>query len=133
MSRILHHLSLPVSNLKRSAEMYDAALARLGFRRVAEAPGFIGYGTEPGRDRFALMEIPYVRSAQAGFHLAFGADSTANVDAFHDAACSHGALDNGLPGPRPHYGDGYYAAFVLDPDGHHLEAVYNPHGEEGKA
>ena len=133
MSRILHHLSLPVSNLKRSAEMYDAALARLGFRRVAEAPGFIGYGTEAGRDQFALMEVAEVQSAQAGFHLAFGADSTANVDAFHEAACSHGADDNGSPGLRPHYGGGYYAAFVLDPDGHHLEAVYNPRTEAGKA
>lgn len=129
MSRILHHLSLPVSNLKRSAEMYDAALARLGLRRVAEAPGFIGYGTEAGRARFALMEVADVPMAPAGFHLAFGADSPADVDAFHDAACAHGARDNGAPGLRPHYGDNYYAAFVLDPDGHHLEAVNNPHGE----
>ena len=75
--------------------------------------------------------IDQVHLTETGFHLAFAADSVADVDAFHDAACSNGARDNGAPGPRPQYGDSYYAAFVIDPDGHHLEAVNNPHSEDG--
>ena len=61
----------------------------------------------------------------AGFHLAFGAPSREAIDAFHARGLAAGGLDNGRPGPRPAYGKHYYAAFVIDPDGHHLEAVSN--------
>jgi predicted lactoylglutathione lyase len=60
-----------------------------------------------------------------GFHLALAAPSRLAVASFHNAALEHGGIDNGGPGPRPDYGPNYYAAFVVDPDGHHLEAVYN--------
>jgi len=60
-----------------------------------------------------------------GFHLAFTASDRAAVDAFHAAALRHGGADNGPPGLRPHYGPGYYAAFVIDPDGYRIEAVIN--------
>jgi catechol 2,3-dioxygenase-like lactoylglutathione lyase family enzyme len=59
-----------------------------------------------------------------GFHLAFDAASRASVDRFHAAALAAGGTDEGGPGPRPHYGATYYAAFVRDPDGHKLEAVH---------
>ena len=58
-------------------------------------------------------------------HIAFAADSKEQVDAFHAAALAAGGTDNGAPGPRPEYSEGYYGAFVLDPDGHNVEAVFH--------
>lgn len=58
-----------------------------------------------------------------GFHLAFSASCRNDVDIFHQKALLHGGKDNGKPGLRPHYSEGYYAAFIIDPDGYHLEAV----------
>lgn len=121
---MLHHASLPVSDLSRAAALYDAALAPLGYRRVASGATFAGYGIEDGRDKFALMHVVPSVSAGVGFHLAFTAPSPAAVDQFHEAALRHGATDNGSPGPRPHYGPTYYAAFILDLDGHRIEAVH---------
>jgi catechol 2,3-dioxygenase-like lactoylglutathione lyase family enzyme len=112
-------------DLERSAAFYDAALAALGYRRVLDAPGFAGYGAEDGRDKLALKQSTQSRPAGPGFHLALAAPSREAVDAFHAAALRHGATDNGLPGLRPHYGPRYYAAFIIDPDGHRLEAVHN--------
>jgi catechol 2,3-dioxygenase-like lactoylglutathione lyase family enzyme len=122
---MLHHASLPVVDLERSAALYDAALAALGYRRVLSAPGFAGYGVEDGRDKLALKEAARPEPAGPGFHLALAAPSREAVDAFHAAALLHGATDNGRPGLRPHYGPRYYAAFIIDLDGHRLEAVHN--------
>ena len=123
---MLHHASLPVADLERSCSLYDAALAALGHRRVSRAPGFAGYGSEEGRDKFALMEVGSAATAGAGSHLAFAAPSRGAVDAFHRAALQHGATDNGRPALRPHYGPDYYAAFIIDLDGHRIEAVHKP-------
>jgi catechol 2,3-dioxygenase-like lactoylglutathione lyase family enzyme len=121
---MLHHLSFAVSDLQRSAEFYDAALAALGYRRVWSNEREIGYGTNDGEDRFAIKSRgASVASPSAGFHVAFAAPSRAAVDAFHAAAIAHGGRDDGAPGPRPHYGPAYYAAFVSDPDGYRIEAV----------
>ncbi len=113
-----------MSDLERSCALYDAALGALGYRRVSSARGFAGYGSEEGRDRFALMQVGSAAPAGAGFHLAFAAPSRSAVDAFHRAALEHGATDNGRPGLRAHYGADYYAAFIIDPDGHRIEAVH---------
>jgi catechol 2,3-dioxygenase-like lactoylglutathione lyase family enzyme len=120
---MIHHASLPVADLARSVALYDAALAALGYRRVRSAPGFAGYGEEDGKDKLALQQASPCRSAGPGFHFAMAAPSRAAVDAFFAAALAHGAADNGQPGLRAHYGPGYYAAFVIDPDGHRIEAV----------
>lgn len=123
---MLHHLSIPVTSVERSARFYDAALEALGYARVQSDPDFIGYGYAGGGDRFAIQLIhETIRVPGPGFHIAFAADSMEAVDAFHAAAIRHGGIDNGKPGPRPHYGLRYYAAFVLDPDGYRLEAVIN--------
>ena len=122
---MLHHLSLPVANLNDSAALYDAALRELGYRRVCSGDGFAGYGIEAGKDLFAIMRTTPAISVGGGFHLAFAAPSHDAVDAFHAAALEHGATDNGAPGLRPRYGPAYYAAFVIDLDGHHIEAVIN--------
>lgn len=121
---MLHHVSLPVADLKASIAMYDAALAGLGYRRVCTDDDFAGYGTNEGEDKFALMHVDPSACAGRGFHLAFIATSQKAVQLFYEAALAHGAKDNGVPGLRSHYGPTYYAAFIIDLDGHHIEAVY---------
>jgi catechol 2,3-dioxygenase-like lactoylglutathione lyase family enzyme len=128
---MLHHLSLGVTDVARAARFYDAALAPLGYVRVwsdlrpGETRQAVGYGEPGGGDRLALKQVDTVTPC-AGTHLAFGASSRAAVDAFHAAALAAGGIDEGAPGLRVHYGPDYYAAFVLDPDGHRLEAVHKP-------
>lgn len=129
---MLHHASLGISDIERSAAFYDAALGALGYVRVWDdiRPGqtgqAVGYGPPGGGDKLAIKHRPESqRPAGPGFHLAFAALSREAVDAFHAAAIAHGGRDNGAPGLRPHYGEHYYAAFVIDPDGHALEAVVN--------
>lgn len=120
---MLHHISLPVTNLNLSASFYDAALAPLGLVRVVSGEKFVGYGTATAEDVFAIRETANAVTPNPLFHLAFRAESRAAVDAFYEAAMAHGATDNGAPGLCTDYGENYYAAFVIDPDGYRLEAV----------
>ena|ERR1700761_5239160 len=120
---MLHHISLGVRDLKLSGAFYDAALGVLGFRRVFEDETAIGYGWVAGEDKFCLKLRPGAAAPGAGFHLAFAASSREAVDAFHQLALHVGGQDNGSPGLRPEYGPLYYAAFLIDPDGHRIEAV----------
>lgn len=123
---MLDHISLSVSDLPRSAAFYDAVLAPLGCVRVWSFPDAVGYGRPGGGDKLALKaRQPAVTAPSPGFHLALTAPDEAAVDAFHAAALGAGGIDNGAPGLRPRYGPGYYAAFVLDPDGYFLEAVFH--------
>jgi catechol 2,3-dioxygenase-like lactoylglutathione lyase family enzyme len=122
---MLHHASLPVAEVDRAAVLYDAALAALGYRRVCTGPGFAGYGLEGGKDKLLLKQTTPSAAAGPGFHLALAAPTREAVDAFHEAALRHGASDNGCPGLRSHYSPTYYAAFIIDLDGHRLEAVHN--------
>lgn len=130
--RLLHHLSLGVRDIERAARLYDAMLLPLGIVRVwsdlrpGETGQAVGYGWPGGGDQLCLKQVAgdaAVAEERPGFHLAFGATSRAAVDAFHAAALAGGARDNGAPGLRPHYGPDYYAAFVVDAEGHRLEAV----------
>lgn len=121
---MLGHLSFGVADLDRASRFYDAILAPLGVVRVWSNDRGAGYG-EPGRgDKLALFARPGASPPGAGFHLAFAAPTRAAVDAFHSAALAAGGADAGPPGPRQHYSPTYYAAFVVDPDGHKLEAVH---------
>ena len=127
---MLHHLSLGVVDIERAAAFYDATLAPLGYVRVwsdlrpGQAGQAVGYGEPGGGDRLALKQVPPgLPLAMPGFHLAFTARSHDAVDEFHAAALRAGGRDNGAPGLREHYGADYYAAFVVDPEGHRLEAV----------
>jgi catechol 2,3-dioxygenase-like lactoylglutathione lyase family enzyme len=129
---MLHHISFGVSNIERAATFYDAALAPLGYVRVwedlrpGEADQAVGYGIAGGGDKLALKFRPEEqRPPGPGFHLALASPSRQGVVDFYEAAIQHGAMDNGAPGLRPHYGPHYFAAFVIDPDGHHIEAVFN--------
>jgi catechol 2,3-dioxygenase-like lactoylglutathione lyase family enzyme len=132
---MLHHISLGVADIERAAAFYDAALAPLGYVRVWDdlAPGAndqaVGYGSPGGGDKLAIKLRPEgQRPPGPGFHLAFAAPDRQAVAAFHAAALAHGGTDNGGPGLRAHYGANYFAAFVVDPDGHPIEAVFNQVG-----
>lgn len=129
---MLHHISFSVSNIERSAAFYDAVRATLGYVRVwddlrpGEPDQAVGYGIAGGGDKLAIKLRPEgQRPPGPGFHLAFAAPDRRSIARFHAAALAHGGRDNGAPGPRPDYGPHYYAAFVVDPDGHHIEAVFN--------
>ena len=126
---MLGHLSFGVSDLERAIAFYDAALAPLGLTRVWTTPNAAGYGPPGAGDLLALkQQSSPVKPPGPGFHLAFNAASHAMVDAFHRAALATGGTDNGRPGLRPRYGPSYYAAFVIDPDGHPIEAVCQQKG-----
>ena len=128
---MLDHVGLKVTDLRRSKAFFDKALKPLGVSVLYEGPAtetggtaFIGYG-EGFKPYFWINEQP---RATEIVHVAFAADSRAKVDAFYAAALSAGGRDNGPPGPRPHYHPHYYGAFVLDPDGHNIEAVCHAPG-----
>jgi catechol 2,3-dioxygenase-like lactoylglutathione lyase family enzyme len=122
---MLDHTGFPVSDYARSKAFYLQALAPLGYALVMEvqqdendspAAGF-GAGGKPD------LWIGGEGGLQRPIHIAIAAPNRAAVDAFHRAALAAGGKDNGAPGLRPHYHSNYYAAFVLDPDGHNIEAV----------
>ncbi|WP_043649094.1 VOC family protein [Chitinilyticum litopenaei] len=122
---MLHHISFGVTDLHESGRFYDAALGALGFQRVYADETAIGYGLEAGKDLFCLKLRANSTPAGDGFHLAFAAPSRTAVDLFHRCALDIGGQCNGAPGLRPHYGEHYYAAFLIDPDGYRIEAVIN--------
>lgn len=120
------HVSIGVTELARAGAFYDAVMAALGHVRLTENPRHASYGPPgfTGEPPFAILLIADGAPATAPRqHLAFAARDRAAVDAFHAAALAHGGTDDGAPGVRHGYNPGYYAAFVLDPDGHRLEAV----------
>ena len=123
---MLDHVSIPVTDLKRSAQFYDAVLATLGLRRRKERPGAIGYGSASRRAPvFWILTRAEAEAAMPGLglHLSFCARDRQSVDAFHATALRSGAKDAGAPGLRPHYTAPFYGAFVIDPDGFKIEAV----------
>lgn len=122
------HLSVGVRDLVRAAAFYDAVLAPLGHVRLLDHPRAVCYGPRGfagGEPPFAILAAGDETAVAARFHLAFAAASRGEVDRFHAAALAAGGTDDGPPGIREHYGPGYYAAFVKDPDGHRLEAVHH--------
>jgi len=122
---MLHHISFGVRDLALSGVFYDAVLGALGYRRVFEDDTAIGYGVEDDKDLLCLKLRPEASAPGDGFHLALRAPSRAAAAAFHAAGMRAGGADNGEPGLREDYGDHYYAAFLVDPDGHRIEAVIN--------
>lgn len=117
---MLDHITIGVADIEASKRFYDQALLPLGIALLyAEGENFAGYGA----DEKAFFWIGHRPASQTGAHIAFAAPDRATVDRFHEAALAAGGHDNGAPGLRPHYHETYYAAFVLDPDGHNVEAV----------
>jgi catechol 2,3-dioxygenase-like lactoylglutathione lyase family enzyme len=116
---MIDHTGIAVSDAARSKAFYRAALAPLGYAVIMEFGDATGFGVPPKPDFWmgkALGAVSHV-------HVAFRAETRAQVDAFYQAALAAGGRDNGAPGLRPHYHEHYYAAFVLDPDAHNIEVV----------
>jgi catechol 2,3-dioxygenase-like lactoylglutathione lyase family enzyme len=121
---MIDHTGIGVADVGRSANFYDAALGALGMRRVAQMPENLGTdGIGYGLDH-PVFWIDRFHPHSVKQHTAFAAKSRTEVDAFYAAALKAGGIDNGGPGLRKQYAPGYYAAFVLDPDGNNIEAVY---------
>ena len=131
---MLDHISLAVADFERARAFYDRALAALGHRRVMEitdAPEYVaaGYGASEHEPTFWIgaSREPGSPAPQPpdGQHVAFTAATRALVDAFYQAALKAGGADNGPPSIRDHYHSNYYACFVIDPAGYHIEAVFH--------
>ncbi|MGO4575393.1 VOC family protein [Cupriavidus sp. 2TAF22] len=123
---MIDHTGVGVSDFARSRAYYTAALAPIGMVKVMELPASVtGHSDVAG---FGPPEKPefWIHGGtpnQPPLHLAFRVQTRAQVDAYYQAALAAGGRDNGAPGLRPHYHPNYYGAFVLDPDGHNIEAV----------
>ena len=119
----LSHITLGTNDSERAGRFYDAVLGVLGFDRLAKP-----VGAPPAYERDGRMPTIYIYSPEDGrpatwgngTHVAFVAETREQVHRFHEIALQHGGMDEGQPGPRPHYGDTYYAAYVRDPDGNKL-------------
>ena len=123
---MFNHVSIGVKDTNRSKNFYDAALKPLGFKCAYEAEGSLGYGTKDGIGLWVgATKKPVPADTASGLHFCFDAPSRKAVDAFYDAAMKNGGKDNGKPGLRADYSPTYYAAFVVDPDGYRIEAVYS--------
>lgn len=123
---MIDHIGLAVKDMDRAKAFYMGALKPLGVGVIMEvtaeqtgADAHAGFG----KDRKAFFWIGTGNKPRGGAHVAFTAQTRAEVDSFYQAALASGGRDNGAPGPRPHYHEHYYGAFVLDPDGNNIEAV----------
>ena len=124
---MLDHVGFPVSDIKRSIAFYAQALAPLGITLIMEVTpemtGNEGHHAGFGADNKPFFWLTAGKPPKSRSHVAFAARDRAAVAAFYEAAIKAGGKDNGLPGLRPHYHKDYFGAFVLDPDGHNIEAV----------
>ncbi|MFC5568683.1 VOC family protein [Lysobacter yangpyeongensis] len=127
---MLDHMGITVADFAASKAFYERALAPLGYGPVMEVTPemsgsdarYLGFGAN-GKPDFWIGAGAGMPVTHDGLHIAFSARSRVAVDAFHQAALAAGARDNGAPGLRPHYHPNYYGAFVIDPNGHNIEAV----------
>ena len=125
---MLNHFSIGVKNIGRTKEFYDEALKPLGYKCLSEATQSLGYGAGNVVLWISKTETPVPSDKNSGLHFCFDAPTRKSVDAFYKAALSSGGKDNGKPGLRADYGENYYAAFVIDPDGYRLEAYCSAKG-----
>ena len=123
---VLSHITLGTNDQQRAAIFYDAVLGAIGFGRLPKPPG-----KPPAYEKNGEMPTVYIYTPEDGrpatwgngTHIAFIAETHEQVRAFHANAIALGGYDEGGPGPQPHYGPNYYAAYVRDPDGNKLQAV----------
>jgi len=120
---MIDHVSIAVRDLAASTRFYETLLATVGYAKLVTRADTVGFGKR--YPDFWLNHRPGMAmvTADSGAHVCLRAPSAAAVDAFHAAALANGAADDGAPGRRPEYSEGYYAAFVRDPDGNRIEAV----------
>lgn len=115
------HMTLPVGDLGASIAFYRAALVRGMGWTEQEVDGLVTFGP-PGAEDLSLAAGGPLTPR---IHMAFAAASIDEIEAFHAEGLGAGGTDNGAPGPRPQYSAGYHGAFLLDPDGHNVEAVFH--------
>jgi len=123
---MISHVTVGSNDIARAKAFYQRVMAPLGYVRVVEGDNHFAYGEAEGAPAGFWVLTPFDgRPAERGngWHCAFLAPSRAAVDAFHAAALAAGGRDEGAPGPRPHYSENYYGAYVRDPDGNKLQAV----------
>lgn len=129
---MISYITLGSNNLETSGRFYDAVMAPLGYARLASSDNELGYGAPPkaGEKRKCWLYVlkPFNRQPASfgnGVDAALVAPSCAAVDAFHAAALAHGGKDEGGPGLRPQYTANFYTAYVRDPDGNKINAVFD--------
>ena len=115
---MIDHFNLPVSNLEKSSSFYQAILKPLGISVIASDGDAIGFGIDTWQ--FGIVEE---NNTIPSIHLAFSCENRKTVDEFYRIALASGGRENGPPGLRVDYGQFYFAAYVLDPDRHNIEAV----------
>jgi catechol 2,3-dioxygenase-like lactoylglutathione lyase family enzyme len=121
---MIDHVSIGAGNIAVTRRFYDAALQPLGYRCLSDSPGSLGYGAQAPVFWIHATDQPATADSRPGLHFCFSAPSRRSVDAFHAAGLTCGGRDNGPPGLRADYGAGYYAAFLIDPDGYRIEAYF---------
>jgi catechol 2,3-dioxygenase-like lactoylglutathione lyase family enzyme len=119
---MISHVSIGVRDIGRAQAFYDAALAPLGYKRLATDDTYLAYGAKEPELWVLKSKKPVPADADSGLHFCIDAPTRKGVDGFHAAALKTGGKDNGKPGIRSDYGPNYYAAFVIDPDGYRIEA-----------
>ncbi len=122
---MIDHVSIGVHDIARTKRFYDAALKPLGYSCLSAGDTSLGYGKDAVGFWISTSKSPVPSDPASGVHFCFTAPTRKSVAAFHKAALGAGGEDNGQPGVRADYGDNYYAAFVVDPDGYRLEAYCN--------
>jgi catechol 2,3-dioxygenase-like lactoylglutathione lyase family enzyme len=122
---MLDHVGIPVSDYATAKAFYLQALRPLGYDLIVEVGSSTGTSDHAGfgAGKRPQFWISTGKPLKGRVHFAFEAKSREAVRAFYNAAIKAGGSDNGAPGLRPHYHDNYFGAFVLDPDGHNIEAV----------
>ncbi len=118
---MIDHVSVAVRDLAAAMQFYDVVLATIGIVKLEQRPATVGFGKQYPEFWINLRVVGV--QASDGAHVCFRARTPEIVDAFHAAALAAGGADDGAPGLRPHYGDGYYAAFIRDLDGNRVEVV----------
>jgi catechol 2,3-dioxygenase-like lactoylglutathione lyase family enzyme len=125
---MIDHVSIGVRDVAKARAFYDAALAPIGYACLSASEGSLGYGRGRAGFWISASPRPVPPDPVSGLHVCFTAPTRTGVDAFHRAAVHHGGQDNGKPGLRADYGENYYAAFVIDPDGYRIEAYCDKAG-----
>jgi catechol 2,3-dioxygenase-like lactoylglutathione lyase family enzyme len=120
---MIDHVSIGVRDLAAASRFYEAVLGALGFAKLDDRPATVGFGKKYSEFWLNLRSGMLPVGADSGAHVCLRTPSQAAVDAFHAAALAAGGTSDGVPGLRPHHGEGYYAAFIRDLDGNRIEAV----------
>ena len=119
---MINHVSIGVSDIAIAKSFYDAALKPLGYSCLSAGDTSLGYGKDAVALWITLTRSPVKADPASGLHFCFDGPTRKSVETFHNIALVSGGRDNGKPGLRADYGENYYAAFVIDPDGYRIEA-----------